>query len=419
MSLRDFIFPRDKSAWDKMQDQSKLDSTRYRDVHGTQQIERGKLQKKIKPTSRIILAAIAGLIVAIAVWFLFSGLSASFSNFGNKSTVKQIDQKLAVIDAAEKGGVLDDDPYSFLDIKGNRHTYIMQTQSTKTSSVVYKQTNERGLIASRAAEYSSKAEVPVPAWYTEWKARSIKEIQDDVKNNNYDKEKLKANKERLEKEGNFGEEISNLTLLKLMATLGSGLLTFFALYAVFMKNLSAQNLLADTSDINQYENDQHIQLPEEVHRNYDWFPDVGAHSAVSVSSMISHTALSNKGIKKIDLARRHKKDSVDEDGEVIYKGDYVVDENGDIEFDRVEFFDKKFATELFEASFVDDSVDSLREWYDATKIPYNPGNKNRDKLKGYDTVADLINNEWEFPYYEPQRPAGAYIVDTAPVNTMV
>ena len=60
-----------------------------------------------------------------------------------------------------------------------------------------------------------------------------------------------------------------------MATLGAGLLTFFAFYAVFMKNLSAQNLLADTSDINQYENDQHIQLPEEVHRNYDWFPDVG------------------------------------------------------------------------------------------------------------------------------------------------
>ena len=53
--------------------------------------------------------------------------------------------------------------------------------------------------------------------------------------------------------------------------------------------------------------------------------------------MISHTALSNKGIKKIDLARRHKKDFVDEDGEVTYKGDYVVDENGDIEFDRVEF----------------------------------------------------------------------------------
>ena len=68
---------------------------------------------------------------------------------------------------------------------------------------------------------------------------------------------------------------------------------------------------------------------------------------------------------------------------------------------------------------MDDTVESLRKWYDATKIPYNPGNQNRDKLKDYDTVADLINNEWEFPYYETQRPAGAYIVDTAPVNTMV
>ena len=55
--------------------------------------------------------------------------------------------------------------------------------------------------------------------------------------------------------------------------------------------------------------------------------------------------------------------------------------------------------------------------YDTTKVPYNPGNENRDKLKGYDTVADLINGDWEFPPYEPQRPAGAYLVDTAPVNT--
>ena len=176
MSLRDFIFPRDKSAWDKMQDQSKLDSTRYRDVHGTQQIERGKLQKKIKPTSRIILAAILGLVAAIIVWFIFSGLSAGFSNLNNKSTVKQIDQKLAVIDVAEKGGTLDDDPYSFLDLKGDRHTYIMQTQSAKTRGVVYKQTNERGLMSSKSEEYTSKADVPVPAWYSEWKSRSIKEI---------------------------------------------------------------------------------------------------------------------------------------------------------------------------------------------------------------------------------------------------
>ena len=61
----------------------------------------------------------------------------------------------------------------------------------------------------------------------------------------------------------------------------------------------------------------------------------------------------------------------------------------------------------------------LRKYYDATKIKYNPDGSNRDKLGKFETVADLINKDWQLPYYEPQRPAGAYIVDTAPVNTMV
>ena len=61
----------------------------------------------------------------------------------------------------------------------------------------------------------------------------------------------------------------------------------------------------------------------------------------------------------------------------------------------------------------------LRKYYDATKIAYNPDGSNRDKLGKFATVADLINKDWQLPYYEPQRPAGAYIVDTAPVNTMV
>ena len=60
----------------------------------------------------------------------------------------------------------------------------------------------------------------------------------------------------------------------------------------------------------------------------------------------------------------------------------------------------------------------LRKYYDATKIKYNPDGSNRDKLGKFETVADLINKDWQLPYYEPQRPAGAYIVDTAPVNTI-
>jgi hypothetical protein len=45
--------------------------------------------------------------------------------------------------------------------------------------------------------------------------------------------------------------------------------------------------------------------------------------------------------------------------------------------------------------------------------------KKKDSVSIYNTVADVINLDWDFPLYEPQRPAGAYIVDTAPVNTMV
>lgn len=53
-------------------------------------------------------------------------------------------------------------------------------------------------------------------------------------------------------------------------------------------------------------------------------------------------------------------------------------------------------------------------------IAYNPpGGTVRDKLGPYPTVADLITADWELPDYEVQRPAGAYLVDTAPVNTMV
>ena len=47
-------------------------------------------------------------------------------------------------------------------------------------------------------------------------------------------------------------------------------------------------------------------------------------------------------------------------------------------------------------------------------IPYNPDGSDRDKLGKFDTVADLINKDWELPWYEPQRPGGAYLVDTAP-----
>lgn len=196
----------------------------------------------------------------------------------------------------------------------------------------------------------------------------------------------------------------------------AGILTFALLYELMKKNLEAQNTMSDFTDINQYENDQHIALPEEIQRKFDWFPDVGAHSSVLVSSMISHMMLENKGIKTVKVAKRYEKDVLDEDGNVVfYKGEIVRDEDGEAVLTEAPMFDTKFADSLFEASGAPKEV---RKSYDVRKIPYNADGKNREKLS-YKMVPDLINGDWELPEYEPQRPAGAYIVDTAPVNTMV
>ena len=210
-----------------------------------------------------------------------------------------------------------------------------------------------------------------------------------------------------------------------------GGVTFGILYFILKKNLDAQNIMSETADINQYQNDQHIALPEEVQRMYDVFPDVGAHSSVVVSSMISHQMLTNKGLNKVKLSRFVSKDYVDEEtGETVYKGTLMRDSEGNVLYDMVPMIDEKFGNDLFTASSVPDEK-YARRFFDPDKIDYNRDNKNRDKLQGkvkdkkgkehskYNTVADVINYDWELPEYEPQRPAGMYIVDVAPVNTMV
>lgn len=194
---------------------------------------------------------------------------------------------------------------------------------------------------------------------------------------------------------------------------------FCVMYVILKHNLDAQNQSKDMSDINQYQNDQHICLPQEIQEKYDWFPDVGATSDVQVSSLLSHFALSNKGIRPVMMAKRYDEDVLDESGNIIaYKGDYIYDENGDMIFEEKPFFDTKFMHDLFEASELD-KKSGFRTFYNPSAIPYNPKNKDRDKLKGYDKLSDLINGDWQLPYYEPQRPAGGYVVDTQPVNTMV
>ena len=101
------------------------------------------------------------------------------------------------------------------------------------------------------------------------------------------------------------------------------------------------------------------------------------------------------------------------------------DEDGNVEFEQKPMIDTEFAEALYTASGLPKNTKDFkcRVYYDTRHIPYNPGNRDRDKLQDkknpINTVSDLINRDWQLPYYEPQRPGGAYLVDTAPVNTMV
>lgn len=217
----------------------------------------------------------------------------------------------------------------------------------------------------------------------------------------------------------FGGAVASLGLLKVVVVLAAGGATFSIVNAFLMRNLDAQNLMNDTTDINQYDGDQHIALPEEIVRQFDWFPDVGAHSSVLVSSMISHVMIDNKGLKNITMLKRADKDILDADGEIEYlKGEVLVDEAGEPQSESLPMVDTKFGDALFEASGLPDDK-KIRRRFTPAKIPYNADGSDREKLGKYDTVADLINADWDFPDYEVQRPAGAYLVDTAPVNTMV
>lgn len=207
---------------------------------------------------------------------------------------------------------------------------------------------------------------------------------------------------------NFGPTLPKLFLA---LVLGGAFWSF--IYTVFKKNLQVQNLAADHSDINQYDNDQRVMFPEEIAQLFDVFPDAGYHSSVSVSSMLSHMAISNHGLKPVQMVQRHADPDDDTEFYAAISGDTDL-----LDIRRVPCIDEEFQMALFEASGI--SRDVAKDFvYDPSSMNYNPHNRDRDKLKGYDTIADTINGDWELPLYETQRAGGIYLVDTAPVNTMV
>ena len=424
-----------KTNWQRIRDKRYLETAQGRDVYNEQQMERGALREKQTMTGRLIICVIAAVIVfflTYGLWCIVASLGSGVRSYADStgtagsygtsngtygsgtdsfgSSVDEMPERQEGGGTGYVSGTSGDNwqwhSSAFREAYGERdvsdegsegYTYSYGDTDNETSHETGETEAETGGDTSSAAGPGSL-----------YGMASGQAKEADVSQNEAQGGGLKID---------WSVRGFNHLFFSFMAAF----VVFALLYQVMKKNLAAQNSLSDMTDINQYTNDQHIALPEEIQQKYDWFPDAGATSSVQVSSMISHMMVMNKGIKTVQFSRRYDKDIVDEDGTVVhYKGEVIRDDEDNAVTDTVPMFDEKFATDLFRASFKKkEDADAVFMAYDARKIPYNPNNNDRDKLKGFDLVSDLINNDWEIPEYETQRPAGAYIVDTAPVNTMV
>ena len=362
-----------KTNWEKVRDRKLQDDPRYRDIYEEQQLDRAKVEKKQAPTSRIIFTIITTILIMVMLWFVCAAGGFAMAKMG------LYNQK---------------DTYPLVYNPNNSKNYM-----TKDNTGYYELT-EMGEIAS--GPYNTSDEVPYPQWY-----------------------KDSADKYAAQHGGryvdNYWDYFWSFNIYTFLLIVGVGAIYFAIVYTAMMRNLKTQNLMVDNSDINDYRDDRYVSLPDEVLRKYDWFPDAGAHSPTNVQTILSHVACSNKGIKKVELTQRYEEDVMDDEDEtnvLYYKGEPIYDEEtGELVKKKVDMFNFNFMEDLYEASGV--TAKEYKVYRDLTKIPYNVDNNNRDKTPDCDSVADLVNKTWFLPDYETQTPAGAYIVDTAPVHCLV
>lgn len=200
------------------------------------------------------------------------------------------------------------------------------------------------------------------------------------------------------------------------------------------------DLLNTDGVINDYADDMHIQLPEEVLMNFPIVPDNGAHFSEDASFPISHIYFDAKNSPMVQVPRRYRKTGEvtlevrDDDGklvkvkEKVYAGEYVRDADGNIVKDVLPMIDQEQGIELFAASGIKPDNKVGFKFYNAKKLPYGlgedrPFTREVSNDKGFKekllTMYDVMAKDWEIPDYETQRPSGAYLVDTNPVNNLV
>lgn len=363
LSLRKSGAEFDKGArgtnWRELNDAPEEDAAHLRNVHEEQQLKRSRREetKSLKPAQ--ITSTIIGVFAFIAAWFVGAGVSLLMGMATAQYNTFQYNGSKPSYVATQ------------LDIKpaGGKPDCFMQVDAKKKplSQTCYK----------------SADKVPVPAWYTQW-------LKDHPAPKPYTQ--------------TYWGSFLTPDAIRAFGCLLTAMVLGGSIYSRWSRNVIKQNVAVSTEDINQHHNDQHIALPEELMTRYEWVPDYGAHFSPSPSTIISHVFIDNAGINKI------KATVFDKTGEPQYNDD------GSLKTELVPMFDKKFAEKLYASANI---PPKFQVYYDTRKIAYNPDDRDRDKLKGYRSVADMINGDWEFPDYEVQRPAGAYLIDTAPVNTMV
>lgn len=372
------------TSWDKVAALDTSETLAHRDVHSHQQLDRSQLAKRRSRRGGFIAAGVLAVLVSAATWVLVSLLATLFVTLSSS------------LSGAGLSGESEQSYYSTSRVADENGGSVECFRPLDVSSEVIEGSDC----------YASAEEVPVPEWYQVQQAENATGDQGG------------------EEGTTVSEQLGSFSFFKVFLTVGTGLAVGLIVGTHVTRRVSSENLMNTTDDINQYQNDQHIALAEEIQRKFDIFPDAGAHSGVQVSSVISHMMLKKKGLGTFDVVQRAESEIIDEDGEILYyAGEPLEDDEGEYRTKTEPVIDEAFGEDLFEASGLPDAKGQdgqrLRKRFDMTLIPYKPDAIARERLGDYTTLAELIKDDWTFPGYEVQRPAGAYIVDTAPVNTMV
>lgn len=309
-----------KTNWDIIKDRQPQDTTKYRDVYDDQQLERSRIEEKQSPLSRIIATVIVAILAGILMYLVVGGIRWGMHEIGDLSSNTAVSEEAGTTTTEDGETVLVYDPEV-------PYNYIAEDDEIDPMTGMKTKYQAKDVTGEPYGPlYDSAEEVPEPEWYTVSKAEYEEKMASEE-----GQAQIAAEREARElaaEQSTIGYWIAPALYNwpDFVGALMGALLAFAIMYPLMMRNLAAQNLMNDTTDINQYQNDQHIALPEEIMQKFDWFPDAGAHSSVQVSSMISHVALENKGIKKVSVSIRATKDILDEDGDVEYlKGEIIRD----------------------------------------------------------------------------------------------